>query len=107
MGAASRSYLRAELRVERGNTSERLLAASPGWYGTALILALARLRWHRRGCRRTAAAWFGRQFHPFWRLGGRLRQDAERDASGQAASPSTASDYLTSKIAATRGLGSS
>ncbi|MBL6081712.1 hypothetical protein JMJ56_27400 [Belnapia sp. T18] len=33
----------AELRVERGSRSERLLAASPSWYAPALILALARL----------------------------------------------------------------
>ncbi|SDB74706.1 hypothetical protein [Belnapia rosea] len=41
-GLLARTY-GAELRVERGNRSERLLAASPGWYGPALILALARL----------------------------------------------------------------
>ncbi len=33
----------AELRVERGNRSDRLLAASPDWYGAALALALVRL----------------------------------------------------------------
>ncbi len=38
----SRTYA-AELRTERGNRPERLLAAAPDWYGRALPLAWARL----------------------------------------------------------------
>ena len=38
----ARTYA-AELRTERGNRPERLLAAAPGWYDRALPLALARL----------------------------------------------------------------
>jgi hypothetical protein len=38
----ARTYA-AELRTERGNRPERLVAAAPGWYDRALPLALARL----------------------------------------------------------------
>jgi hypothetical protein len=38
----ARTYA-AELRTERGNRPERLLAAAPGWYDRAFPLALARL----------------------------------------------------------------
>jgi hypothetical protein len=41
-GLFARTYA-AELRAERGNRAERLLAAAPDWYGRILPLALARL----------------------------------------------------------------
>lgn len=41
-GLFARTYA-AELRTERGDRPDRLLAAAPGWYDRALLLAMARL----------------------------------------------------------------
>ncbi len=78
-GLFARTYA-AELRTERGNRPDRLLAAAPDWYDRALPLALARL-----GLSATPAAGDGGgRLEPGLPRGRRARAWALRRACGKA-----------------------